>query len=79
VSPTGRPELLRRAVAEGMHVAVINGDAEVPARFFGEVTSGIISSWIVVEQDVLPRSVEAYRQASAHQQENRQYLRARGW
>ena len=46
VSPTGRPELLRRAVAEGMHVAVINGDAEVPARFFGEVTSGSISSQI---------------------------------
>jgi len=46
VSPTGRPELLRRAVAEGMHVAVINADAEVPARFFGEVTSGTISGQI---------------------------------
>ena len=40
VSPTGRPELLRRAVAEGMHVAVINSDAEVPAEVFGDVASG---------------------------------------
>jgi DNA-binding LacI/PurR family transcriptional regulator len=40
VSPTGRPELLRRAVAEGMHVAVINGDAEVPAGVFGKVAHG---------------------------------------
>ena len=44
VSPTGRPELLRRAVAEGMHVAVINGDAEVPARQFTDVASGSIGA-----------------------------------
>ena len=46
VSPTGRPELLRRAVAEGMHVAVINGDAEVPARLFGDATTGGIGARI---------------------------------
>jgi DNA-binding LacI/PurR family transcriptional regulator len=46
VSPTGRPELLRRAVAEGMHVAVINADAEVPARLFAEVTTGTVSSQV---------------------------------
>jgi DNA-binding LacI/PurR family transcriptional regulator len=40
VSPTGRPELLRRAVDEGMHVAVINGDAEVQARLFTDATTG---------------------------------------
>ncbi len=46
VSPTGRPELLRRAVAEGMHVAVINGDAEVPARLFTDTTSGSLGTKI---------------------------------
>ena len=46
VSPTGRPELLRRAVAEGMHVAVINGDAEVPARLFADTTSGTLGTKI---------------------------------
>jgi DNA-binding LacI/PurR family transcriptional regulator len=37
VSPTGKPELLQRAVAEGMHVAVINGDEAVPRPLFGRV------------------------------------------
>ncbi len=46
VSPTGRPELLRRAVAEGMHVAVINGDAEVPARLFTDTASGTLGTKI---------------------------------
>lgn len=46
VSPTGQPELLRRAVAEGMHVAVINGDAEVPARDFTAAASGSIGKRI---------------------------------
>src|SRR6204780_3992894 len=40
VSPTGKPQLLRRAVAEGMRVAVINGDQSVPARHFAEVATG---------------------------------------
>jgi DNA-binding LacI/PurR family transcriptional regulator len=38
VSPTGKPELLQQAVAEGMHVAVINGDEAVPRQLFGRVT-----------------------------------------
>ena len=42
VSPTGRPALLRRAVEEGMHVAVINGDAEVSAQFFDDIAHGRI-------------------------------------
>jgi DNA-binding LacI/PurR family transcriptional regulator len=37
VSPTGKPELLRQAVAEGMHVAVINGDESVPAKLIATV------------------------------------------
>lgn len=41
--------------------------------------SGGYVGWIVVEQDVLPRSPAAYRQASLEQRENRQYLRDRGW
>ena len=40
VSPTGKPELLRKAVAEGMHVAVINGDETVSAELFSQVASG---------------------------------------
>jgi LacI family transcriptional regulator len=40
VSPTGRPRLLRRAVEEGLHVAVINGDAEVPAPYFDDAGHG---------------------------------------
>jgi DNA-binding LacI/PurR family transcriptional regulator len=40
VSPTGKPQLLRRAVEEGLHVAVINGDTEVPEAMFDDVTRG---------------------------------------
>lgn len=40
VSPTGRPRLLRRAVEEGLHVAVINGDTEVPAPYFDDAGHG---------------------------------------
>ncbi len=40
VSPTGRPRLLRRAVEEGLHVAVINWDTEVAATLFDSVEHG---------------------------------------
>jgi DNA-binding LacI/PurR family transcriptional regulator len=40
VSPTGRPRLLRRAVEEGLHVAVINWDTEVSAQLFDSVEHG---------------------------------------
>jgi len=46
VSPTGSPRLLRRAVEEGMHVAIINGDTEVPARFFDSVAGGRVGRHI---------------------------------
>ncbi len=39
VSPTGRPELLQRAVAAGMHVAVINGDEPVAAEVISRLAS----------------------------------------
>jgi DNA-binding LacI/PurR family transcriptional regulator len=52
VSPTGRPQLLQRAVAEGMQVAVINGDPGVPARRFTEVATGTIDDRVVRTEDV---------------------------
>jgi DNA-binding LacI/PurR family transcriptional regulator len=42
VSPTGRPQLLRRAVDEGLHVAVINWDTEVSAELFETVSHGSV-------------------------------------
>jgi inosose dehydratase len=45
----------------------------------GSLRAGGYQGWIVVEQDVLPRSPQAYQQASADQQQNREYLRERGW
>ncbi len=47
VSPTGKPQLLRRAVAEGMRVAVINGDQSVPARHFTEAATGSIDDKVL--------------------------------
>ena len=41
--------------------------------------TGGYQGWIVVEQDVLPRSPQAYQRASADQQQNRMFLRDRGW
>jgi len=41
--------------------------------------AGGYEGWIVVEQDVLPRSPQAYQRASADQQQNRMFLRDRGW
>lgn len=45
----------------------------------GSLRAGGYEGWIVVEQDVLPRSPAAYQQASADQRRNREYLRDRGW
>jgi inosose dehydratase len=41
--------------------------------------AGGFDGWMIVEQDVLPRNPQAYRQASADQQQNRAFLRDRGW
>ncbi len=46
VSPTGSPRLLRRAVEEGLHVAIVNGDTEVPAQFFDAVARGRVGKRI---------------------------------
>ena len=45
----------------------------------GSLRAGGYEGWIVVEQDVLPRSPQAYQQACADQQQNRTFLRDRGW
>jgi DNA-binding LacI/PurR family transcriptional regulator len=47
VSPTGKPQLLRRAVEAGLHVAVINGDTEVPAQLLEDVAAGRTDLWAV--------------------------------
>jgi inosose dehydratase len=44
-----------------------------------ELRASQYTGWIVVEQDVLPRSPAAYQLASAQQAQNRRYLRDRGW
>ncbi len=45
----------------------------------GALRAGGYDGWIVIEQDVLPRSVAAYRKASDDQAANRHYLSERGW
>lgn len=54
------------------------GDGRID-EVLDSLRSGGYAGWIVVEQDVLPRSPDAYRRASLQQQENRRYLRERGW
>lgn len=40
VSPKGSPQLLRRAVEDGLHVSVINWDVEAPDRLFESLQHG---------------------------------------
>jgi LacI family transcriptional regulator len=40
VSPTGSPRVLKKAVEEGLKVAVINWDVEVPERYFEALEQG---------------------------------------
>ena len=62
---------------------VTDGAPEGARPDLGEVLAslraGEYAGWILVEQDVLPRSVAAYELARVHQINNRQYLRDRGW
>ena len=57
--------------------ALGNGDLDVPAILQGlrEIEFG---GWLVVEQDILPRTAERFARAAADQQANRAYLAARG-
>lgn len=54
------------------------GEGHVDA-VLDSLREGGYAGWIVVEQDVLPRSPEAYRQASMDQRRNRDFLRDRDW
>jgi inosose dehydratase len=54
------------------------GEGRVDA-VLDSLRDGGYDGWIVVEQDVLPRSPEAYRQASIDQRRNRDFLRDRDW
>ena len=78
-SPSGQPFTDAMQLWEGDAFCPLGAGQGHVEEVLGSLRAGGYEGWIVVEQDVLPRSVEAYRQASAHQQENRQYLRARGW
>jgi inosose dehydratase len=78
-SATGQPFTDAMELWEGDAFCPLGAGHGRVDEVLGSLRAGGYDGWIVVEQDVLPRSVEAYRQASADQQENRQYLRARGW
>jgi LacI family transcriptional regulator len=57
VSPTGRPDLLRQAVDNGLHVSVINSDLEVPARLFDDLEHGAAKSTPRVGSSVVEKSI----------------------
>jgi inosose dehydratase len=58
--------------------ALGGGDLDVPA-----ILSGLreieFAGWLVVEQDILPRTAERFARAAADQRDNRAYLAARGF
>ena len=53
------------------------GDGRIE-EILAHLRSGWYTGWLLVEQDVLPRSPEAYERARVHQLDNRRYLRERG-
>jgi inosose dehydratase len=78
-APSGRPFTDAMQLWEGDVFCPLGaGDGHVDA-VLESLRSGGYAGWIVVEQDVLPRDPDAYRQASTHQRQNRDYLRHRGW
>jgi inosose dehydratase len=57
--------------------ALGNGDLDVQEILDGLRTAGF-SGWLVVEQDILPRTAERFARAAADQRDNRAYLSERG-
>jgi inosose dehydratase len=57
--------------------ALGNGDLDVQEILDGLQTAGF-SGWLVVEQDILPRTAERFARAAADQRDNRAYLSERG-
>ena len=78
-SESGRPFTDAMQLWEGDVFCPLGAGQGKIEQVLESLRSGGYVGWIVVEQDVLPRSPDAYRRASVQQQENRQYLRERGW
>jgi inosose dehydratase len=57
--------------------ALGHGDLDVQEILDGLRTAGF-SGWLVVEQDILPRTAERFARAAADQRDNRAYLSERG-
>jgi inosose dehydratase len=78
-SPTGEPyEEAMELWENDVFCPLGAGEGDLD-RVLESLRSGGYSGWILVEQDVLPRSAEAYQTAAEDQVANRQYLRDRGW
>jgi len=78
-APSGQPYENAMDLWEGdVFCRLGAGQGRVDA-VLASLRSGGYAGWIVVEQDVLPRSPEAYRLASVDQQRNREFLRDRDW
>ena len=78
-SPTGQPFQEAMELWEGDVFCRLGAGEGLIDAVLDSLRGGGYAGWIVVEQDVLPRSPQAYRQASSDQEFNRQYLRDRGW
>ncbi len=78
-SPTGAPFQEAMDLWEGDVFCRLGAGAGKVDAVLDSLRSGGYTGWIVVEQDVLPRNPQAYRQASHDQQLNRQYLSERDW
>lgn len=78
-SPDGRPFTDAMQLWETDAFCRLGAGQGRVGEVLGALRSGGYAGWIVVEQDVLPRSPQAYRQAAGDQQQNRRYLRDRGW
>lgn len=78
-SASGRPFQTAMELWEGDVFCPLGAGSGQVEAVLDSLRAGSYSGWIVVEQDVLPRSPDAYRLASEHQQRNRQYLSDRGW
>ncbi|HEX5190342.1 MAG TPA: TIM barrel protein [Streptosporangiaceae bacterium] len=77
--PSGSPFTDAMQLWEGDVFCPLGAGSGKVDEILGSLRAGGYEGWIVVEQDVLPRSPQAYQQASADQQRNRGYLRDRGW
>jgi|SRR5215469_397796 len=78
-APSGQPYENAMDLWEGDVFCPLGaGEGHVDA-VLDSLRNGGYAGWIVVEQDVLPRSPEAYQQASVDQLRNREFLRNRDW